>query len=86
MSEWVLLAVGLVTGGAVAWLLATSKSSGTIAELRSQLSQLQTMLQAFVHPAFLKFRLIHGLLQSNLKNSKGLYIYFFWASKFYIYL
>ena len=45
MSEWVLLVVGLVTGGAVAWLLATSKSSGTIAELRSQLAQLQTMLQ-----------------------------------------
>ena len=45
MSEWVLLVVGLVAGGAVAWLLATSKSSGTIAELRSQLGQIQTMLQ-----------------------------------------
>ena len=46
MIEWVLLAVGLIAGGAVAWWLATSKAGGTIAELRSQLSQHQTTLQA----------------------------------------
>lgn len=45
MNEWVLLGVGLVAGGAVAWRLATSQASGTIAELRSQLSQHQTTLQ-----------------------------------------
>lgn len=45
MSEWVLLVVGLVAGGAVAWLMASSRASGTIAELRSQIGQHQTALQ-----------------------------------------
>ena len=46
MNEGLLIVVGVVAGGLVAWLLATSKASGTIAELRSQLSQNQRTLQA----------------------------------------
>ncbi|MBI4464058.1 MAG: DNA recombination protein RmuC [Acidobacteria bacterium] len=45
MNEWVLLVVGLVAGGAAAWLLASSRASGIIGELRSQLSQHQKTLQ-----------------------------------------
>ena len=46
MIEWVLLVVGLLAGGAAAWRLASSRASGTIAELRSQIGQQQTALQA----------------------------------------
>ena len=46
MIEWVLLVVGLLAGGAAAWLLASSRASGIIAELRSQIGQHQTALQA----------------------------------------
>ena len=45
MTELALLALGLIAGGAAAWLAASSRSSGTIAELRSQLGRHQTDLQ-----------------------------------------
>jgi len=47
MSEEILIALvaGLIAGGGIAWFLATSKAGGTIAELRSQLSQQQMTFQ-----------------------------------------
>jgi hypothetical protein len=46
MTELALLGVGLIAGGAVAWFLAASHASGTVAELRSQIGLQQTTLQA----------------------------------------
>ena len=49
MTELVLLGVGLIAGGAVAWFLAASRASGTVTELRAQNNRLQTALQAKDH-------------------------------------
>ncbi|MBF8306050.1 MAG: hypothetical protein HW398_1238 [Acidobacteria bacterium] len=46
MTELALLILGLILGGVAAWFLASSRASGTVAELRAQLSQLQTTLLA----------------------------------------
>ena len=49
MTELALLGVGLIAGSAVAWFLAASRASGTVTELRAQVSFQQTTLQAKDH-------------------------------------
>lgn len=42
MTESVLFLLGLIAGGGIAWFIASSRSSGTVSELREQISQLRT--------------------------------------------
>lgn len=49
MTELAFLGVGLIAGGAAAWFLASSRVSGTVTELRAQISLQQNTLQAKEH-------------------------------------
>jgi DNA recombination protein RmuC len=46
MTDLAFFVVGLIAGGVVAWFLASSRASGTVTELRAQLSLQGTTLQA----------------------------------------
>ena len=46
MTELLLLGIGLIAGGAAAWFLSSSRSSGTVTELRARVNLQQTTLQA----------------------------------------
>ena len=65
MNEWTLIALitGLIVGGGIAWFFATAKTGGAISELRSQVGQQQTTLQAKDHE-------IHSLHQQVRAESE----------------